>query len=123
MFAPLLLSTHTRVDTHAQVEFSVYHKALQTPITLDNEWRAYRLLISSCDVILSLYATTREEDDQLLQSAALSRVRVVCVCVVCVCACARACVRVCVRVCVCVGVRACVSVCVRVCECVCVYVC
>jgi len=70
---PQGLLASLRIQALTPVEFGVYQKALQTPVTLDNEWRAYRLLISSCNAILNLYATSLEEDNQLLQSAALSR--------------------------------------------------
>lgn len=70
---PQGLLASLRIQALTPVEFGMYQKAIQTPVTLDNEWRAYRLLIASCDVILNLYSTSRDEDDQLLQSAILSR--------------------------------------------------
>ena len=58
------------------VEFGSFQRALSAPVTLDNEWRAYRLLISSCNAILNRYATTPEEDAALLRRPARAPRRV-----------------------------------------------
>ena len=70
---PQGLLTSLRVQSLTPIEFAAFHKALTQPVSLENEWRAYRLLISSCNAILNLYRTSLEEDDELLQSRGLSR--------------------------------------------------
>jgi hypothetical protein len=40
-------------------------------ITLENEWRAYRLLIASCNAILGMYPTSAEEDEALLSGGSV----------------------------------------------------
>mmetsp|Transcript_66887 Transcript_66887/g.158627 ORF Transcript_66887/g.158627 Transcript_66887/m.158627 type:complete len:465 (+) Transcript_66887:108-1502(+) len=67
---PQGLLSSLRIQSLTPVEFAAYHKALTSPITLENEWRAYRLLIASCNGILGLYPTSTEEDQALLQGGA-----------------------------------------------------
>ena len=54
---PQGLLASLRIQSLSPVEFGSYGKALATPVTLENEWRAYRLLISSCNSILAMYPT------------------------------------------------------------------
>jgi len=63
---PQGLLSSLRIQSLSPTEFTSYHKALESPVSLDNEWRAYRLLISSCNAILGLYKTSVEEDEALL---------------------------------------------------------
>lgn len=70
---PQGLLTSLRIQSMSPVEFSSFEKAASAPVTLENEWRAYRLLISSCNTILTMYKTTVEEDDELLRAGILTR--------------------------------------------------
>eukprot|EP00960_Hanusia_phi_P036448 752321-Hanusia_phi.AAC.2 len=54
---PQGLLASLRIQSLSPVEFASFAKALASPVTLENEWRAYRLLISSCNTILNLYPT------------------------------------------------------------------
>eukprot|EP00286_Rhodomonas_abbreviata_P013358 CAMPEP_0181317922 /NCGR_PEP_ID=MMETSP1101-20121128/16728_1 /TAXON_ID=46948 /ORGANISM="Rhodomonas abbreviata, Strain Caron Lab Isolate" /LENGTH=461 /DNA_ID=CAMNT_0023425351 /DNA_START=427 /DNA_END=1809 /DNA_ORIENTATION=- len=70
---PQGLLTSLRIQSLTPVEFGSFDKALSSPVTLENEWRAYRLLISSCNAILNMYPTTIEEDEELLGAGQLRR--------------------------------------------------
>ena len=69
---PQGLLTSLRIQSMTPVEFALYEKAAVAPLSLENEWRAYRLLISSCNMILSMYKTSVEEDDELLRAGILT---------------------------------------------------
>ncbi len=58
------------------VEFGGFERALAGPVSLDNEWRAYRLLVSSCNAILNRYPTSIRDDDALLRGPARAPRRV-----------------------------------------------
>jgi hypothetical protein len=69
---PQGLLTSLRIQSMTPVEFALYEKAAVAPLSLENEWRSYRLLISSCNTILSMYKTSVEEDDELLRAGILT---------------------------------------------------
>mmetsp|Transcript_59859 Transcript_59859/g.140951 ORF Transcript_59859/g.140951 Transcript_59859/m.140951 type:complete len:465 (-) Transcript_59859:243-1637(-) len=72
---PQGLLTSLRIQSLTPVEFGAYLKAPAGPVTLDNEWRALRLLISSCNGILNMYPTTIEEDEEMLNGGSVERLR------------------------------------------------